>query len=171
MRQRTCFAFRKFTFTDRFTLSTRRLHLRSWKRDRNEPGDGWQIHSQVWSAGSSPLAELVIMIDYGMQMNKSNHFWYDWNHSQSASSLRLWIGVGLSDQRLGFVRFCQYKVQQTQCSDNTGAAVNGGAKGYTVRMVKGKNIENNEIMTSEGYRLSKEQSLAYYYLTNCCYCW
>ena len=32
--------------------------------------------------------------------------------------------------------------------------------------VKGKNIENNEMMASEAYRLSKEQSLTYYLKLN-----
>ena len=37
-----------------------------------------------------------------------------------------------------------------------------GALRYVCARVKGKNIENNEIIASEACRLSREQSLAYY---------
>ena len=44
--------------------------------------------------------------------------------------------------------------------------VKGAKKDIRLRMVKGENIENNEIMASEAYRLSREQYLAYYLKLN-----
>ena len=44
--------------------------------------------------------------------------------------------------------------------------VKGAKKDIRLRMVKGENIENNEIMASEACRLSREPSLAYYLKLN-----